>query len=317
MISLPPDPQDFPYKVAIHKDVFKDSKRGNRAVPVKFTYPQGNASEKYPIVIWSHGLGGSRDGAGFLARYLASHGFIVVNVQHPGTDSSLWEGKSGHPWDNIRASRIPRKATLQRFQDIPFILDQLKRWVRQYPQIGKFFDLENIGMSGHSFGAVTAQIMAGQALGRSMRKYRLHEPRFKAAIAYSPSVTYNHNESPEQIYGSIAIPLMYMTGTRDSSPVSGKDYRYRLEIFKNAKGPDQYMIVLDDADHMVFAGSRGKLGATQNRQTQENVIKSAALVFWQAYLKQDKQAIAFLKNEEIENWIKPFGRFSSRNISQY
>ena len=64
--------------------------------------------EKFPVIIWSHGLGGSRDGAGFISRFVAAHGFVIIHIQHPGTDSTLWEGKPGHPWDVIRATPIPK-----------------------------------------------------------------------------------------------------------------------------------------------------------------------------------------------------------------
>ena len=98
-----------------------------------------------PIIVWSHGLGGSVDGAAFLSRYIASHGYVIVHVQHYGTDSSLWEGKDGHPWDIIRDTKISRAATLNRYKDIPFALDQLSGWLDQYPEIKEIADLSTIG----------------------------------------------------------------------------------------------------------------------------------------------------------------------------
>lgn len=121
------DPQEPPAQIEIERGDWEDSSRGGRKVPYKIYAPVGQGGERFPVILWSHGLGGSREGAGFISRYIASHGYIVVHIQHAGTDSELWEGKPGHPWDVIRQTKIPRKATLQRLQDVPFAVDQLYR----------------------------------------------------------------------------------------------------------------------------------------------------------------------------------------------
>ena len=315
--AYPPPPDDGPSTVSIHRQDFIDKDRldtnGNaRLVPVKFTFPL-KPDRKLPIIVWSHGLGGSREGAGFLNRYLASHGYIVITVTHIGTDTSLWEGKPGHPWDNIRQAKISRKDTLQRFKDIPFVLDSLEGWAAEYPETGKYMDLASIGMSGHSFGAATTQVMAGQLLGRKGRHYSLKEERFKAAIAYSPSVTYNHSEDSDVIYKPISVPMLYMTGTNDDSPVSGKGYDYRIDIFENAGGPDQYLMILEEGDHMVFAGSRGRLGVNPHREKHEALIKHMALTFWNAYLKDDNEAKSWLQ-EKAKDFLTDEGSFKTRQL---
>ena len=307
-----------PHKVSIRKYEFADPNRGGRIVPVKFIYPAAWQGKALPVVLWSHGLGGSRDGAGFLARYLAAHGYIVVNIQHKGSDSGLWEGKPGHPWDVIRATKISRKVTLQRFLDVPFVLDSLEGWAVAHPDLEPILsraDFGTIGMSGHSFGAVTTQVVAGQMLGKGRRMYSLKDPRFKAAIAYSPSPTYNHREDHAQIYGSISLPMLHMTGTEDASPISGRGYEDRLPIFEHAGQDrdvrDQYLLVLDGGDHMVFTGSRGKLGANADRAVQEELIRSLALAFWDAYLKEDESAKDWLTTQ-AHHHLSPHGEFRGR-----
>lgn len=307
-------PDKAPYDVLIKRGEFTDPARDGRIVPYKLYHPApGQVEGRMPVIIWSHGLGGSRDGASFLARYIAGYGYIVVNIQHEGTDTSLWEGKPGHPWDNIRAAHIPRKKTLQRFCDVPFVLDELTALAEQYPLVAREMDMESIGMSGHSFGAITTQVMAGQHLGKGKRKYRLHEPRFKAAIAYSPSPTYNHAvEPPEDIYSGMEIPMMFMTGTEDASPISGKSYHYRLPIFENAKGDENHLLVLEGGDHMVFAGSRGKLNKNPKREKHEDIIRVASLAFWDAYLKDDKAAHDWLADGGFSDWLNGEGEYQFR-----
>ena len=89
------DPKVHPHKVLILRDQLIDKTRHNRPVKIKLYYPANYTLGKLPVVFWSHGLGGSVEGASFLSRFLASQGFIIVHVQHLGSDSSLWEGKEG------------------------------------------------------------------------------------------------------------------------------------------------------------------------------------------------------------------------------
>lgn len=302
-----------PYSIKIKKLDFIDSERNDRQVPIKVYLPQTEtADQKLPCVIWSHGLGGSRDGAAFLARFIAEQGFIVINVTHRGTDTTLWEGKPGHPWDAIRAAHISRRTTLHRFRDIPFVLNEIER--QKDDELFRQIDFDRLGMSGHSFGAITTQIMAGQMLGRGRRRYSLKEERFKAGICYSMSQTYNGEESPEEIYSTINIPMLYMTGTDDSSPISGKDYTYRLAIYEAATGPDQHVVILEDGDHMVFAGSRGGLTENPKRAEHEAIIKDLSLAFWHGYLNDNQEALNWLHSDQVRDYLAHQAEWKTRNI---
>lgn len=290
------DPDFEPHKVLIKKDKFIDESRDGRDIPLKIYYPTDHNQKDLPVVVWSHGLGGSVDGASFISRFLASHGYVIVHVQHRGTDSSLWEGKEGHPWDIIRNTHIPRSATLNRFYDVPFVLDHLPGLMEKMPEVGEIADLSNMGMSGHSFGAMTTQVMAGQMFpDEDQVLQRLYENRFKAGILYSPvPIAHLSDEDPSKLYGAIDMPLFHMTGTDDSSPVEGFDYTKRLAVHEHSGHDDKYLLVMKDGDHMVFNGSRGKLGDNPNRALHENIIKVNALSFWDAHLKDDDAAKEYL-----------------------
>lgn len=292
---------------SIERGVFTDSSRDNRAVPYKIYKPQDEAGP-YPVIIWSHGLGGSRDGAGFISRFVSSYGYVVVHIQHKGSDSGLWEGKPGHPWDIIRATHIPRKATLQRLLDVPFALNQL------LAMNDPVMDLNRLGMSGHSFGAMTTQTMAGQRRGLGRRLYDLFEDRFKAAIAYSPvPVTYKNEHEMSDFYGGIRIPMLYMTGTEDSSPVNNQiTYKTRMEVFEHAEGPDQHLLILEDGDHMVYNGSRGQLGENPKREIHEKIIKLSSLAFWDAYLKGEQDAKNWLTDGAFQQWLGTEAEYNYR-----
>jgi len=288
-----------PYKVLLKRGEFVDSARDDRSVPYKIYYPVDHGLDKIPVILWSHGFGGNRDGASFISRFLAGQGYIIVHITHIGTDSSLWEGKKGHPWDILKEVKISRETTLNRMYDVPFVLDELEGWSTENPDIGQYMDMSNIGMSGHSFGAMTTQVMAGMKFPNMNKELiSLCEERISSGILYSPvPIDHLSDAPPEELYGSIDIPLFHMTGSEDDSPIEGYDYKHRLIIKEHAGNPKQYLQVLDGGDHMVYNGTRGKLANNPKREEHEKLILEGVFAFWQAYLKGDKRAKESLKNQ--------------------
>ena len=283
-------------KVSIVKGVCTDISRDGREVPYKIYGINDSLLGKRPFIIWSHGLGGGRDGAGFISRFLVEYGYFVMHIQHDGTDTSLWEGKPGHPWDVIRATKITREVTLDRYKDVPFVLDQLETLEDEHEMLKGQIDYNALGMSGHSFGALTSQVMAGQLFPNehdALTSYK--EARFKAAILYSFSgMTHLTDVSPDQLFSGMDIPLYFMTGTEDDSPISGQDYTHRLPAYEQTGSKNKHLLIIEDGDHMVFTGSRGKLAFNPKREVQEELIQSRSLAFWEAYLKGNKKAKEWL-----------------------
>ncbi len=286
-----------PYRVLLKRGEFTDLKRDRRIVPYKIYYPVDHNEDKIPIILWSHGFGGNRDGASFLSRFFAEQGYIIVHITHAGTDSSLWEGKDGHAWDILQKATISRDDTLNRIYDVPFVLDQLETFAQENPDIGKHMDLNRICMSGHSFGAMTTQVMAGMKFpDHKNHLISLREPRISCGILYSPvPIDHLNNAPPKELYSSIDIPLLHMTGTNDTSPLGGYDYKHRLTIYKHSNHPEKYLQILDNGDHMVYNGTRGKLAHNPQRTEHERKIQIAAFAFLESYLKSNKAAKDWLK----------------------
>ena len=57
----------------------------DRTVPVRIYYPDGE-DRKFPVIVFSTGLGRSRDDCAYLGLHWAGCGYVVVSVQHPGSD---------------------------------------------------------------------------------------------------------------------------------------------------------------------------------------------------------------------------------------
>ncbi|MBI4030125.1 MAG: hypothetical protein HY370_00455 [Proteobacteria bacterium] len=314
---MPPDPGHEPHKIMIKRGAFTDAARCGRSVPYKIYYPVAHNLGTLPVIIWSHGLGGTADGAAFLGRFVSSHGYVVVNIQHAGTDSSIWEGKPGHPWDVIRATPITRENTVNRFLDVPFALDALPKWRDETPEIGEHMDLSRLGMSGHSFGALTTQVLCGQAFpAADGRLESFRDGRFSAAIAYSPIPAHDGatgaGRSPDDIYGGINIPMLHMTGTDDVSPLGGVTATQREEPFRHAGAGSQRLVVLEGGDHMVFAGSRGKLGEHPLRARHEEIVKIISLAFWDACLRGDPAAEEWLEGARVRDFCGGDARIALR-----
>lgn len=309
-------PEDGSHKVLISKGIWVDTNRDEREVPYKIYYPEISDNQKTPVIFWSHGFGGSRDGASFISRYLASHGYHIVHMTHVGTDSSLWEGKPGHPWDILRETKISRAVTLNRFHDVSFVLQTLKQ-----AHIAERMDFTRLGMSGHSFGALSTQVALGQSFPNEDYKYiSLGVDSIKAGIAYSP-VPIDHLGpddpgqviAPEDIYGGIDRPVLLMTGTEDSSPIGGAPYTHRFPVFDHAGSQDKFMLIKKGGDHMVYNGTRGKLNNNPNRDKHEEIIKMISLVFWDAFLKDDEKAGAWLEGSGVSDYLSDHGEMYVRS----
>ncbi|MBX9939371.1 MAG: hypothetical protein K2Y32_08970 [Candidatus Obscuribacterales bacterium] len=96
-----------------------DSRR-NREIPVKIYMPK-QSSAAAPVIVFSHGLGGSREAAVYLGEALAEHGYVSVHIQHPGSDESLWKTGDGKGLKEFLQSRKgggDRSALLARLSSV-------------------------------------------------------------------------------------------------------------------------------------------------------------------------------------------------------
>jgi predicted dienelactone hydrolase len=76
-------------------ETWQDSRR-QRAVPVRIRWPQGAPPpDGWPVVIYSHGLGGSRAGGDVWGQAWVNAGFVVLHLQHAGSDIDALRGVAG------------------------------------------------------------------------------------------------------------------------------------------------------------------------------------------------------------------------------
>lgn len=276
--------------VHVWRAEWRDAKRSRR-VPVKVYLPQGDGT--FPVVVFSHGLGGSREGYEYLGSYWAAHGIVSVHVQHVGSDDSVWRG--GAARQGLRGA-MTRKAVLDRPRDVSFALDQLQSLNKtgEGPLRGKL-DLSKIGMAGHSFGANTTLLIAGMRSPGGATP--VSDKRVHCAIALSapPPISRNY----DALYKDIRVPILHMTGTKDSTPFDrpGATPADRRVPYDHIHGADGYLVTFAGGDHMVFSGRNPINRAVASDARNYLLIQEATTAFWDAYLRGDGRALAWLRND--------------------
>ena len=276
--------------VAVTRAEWRDAKR-DRVVPVKIYSPQSGAGP-FPVIIFSHGLGGTREGYEYLGQCWASHGYVSVHLQHAGSDDAVWkDAGSGKRMSAMqRAAAQPRNA-IDRAQDVTFALDQLTQLKANDATWRGKLDLARVGVAGHSFGAYTTLAAAG-AVYSGRATATLADPRVKAAIPMSAPVPANKNRL-DDAYAGVKIPCLHMTGTEDNSPIGDTKAEERRLPFDHCRNSDQFLITFTGGDHAIFGGRERKLGGGKDAEFQR-LISQSSLSFWDAYLRADANAKEWL-----------------------
>jgi predicted dienelactone hydrolase len=293
------------FAVRVVDQTWTDGSR-SRDLPVRIRLPQGEG--RMPVVLFSHGLGGSRDAGREWSEQWASRGFAVIHVQHPGSDEHIWKDRPV----GERLAGLARGADLTQFLarilDIKFVVAELARRQAAGDPVAARFDLDHLGMSGHSFGAITTLYLGGQRPGAAIADRLtpdLAEQRFKAFLAFSPQAS--GGDTAHQ-FEHFARPALLVTGTLDGQPFPGIGARpeQRLAPFElMAAAGNKYLLVIDQADHMFFNGTRGlrDIGAAGRADVDfaaverrgYPLVKALSTAYWLAYLRDDEAALRWLK----------------------
>ena len=129
-----------------------------------------STQSSFPLIIFSHGLGGNRTQNTVIIEELTSHGYVVIAIEHAyDANISIFDNgdvadyRSGINYERRNtqeitpeefwAIRLPQLET--RAEDVSYIINQLE--LGNLPEnIVNIIDLENIGVFGHSFGGATS-----------------------------------------------------------------------------------------------------------------------------------------------------------------
>jgi predicted dienelactone hydrolase len=185
---------------------------------------------------------------------------------------------------------------LLRAADVSAVLNKLEAWnADKTNTLAGRMNLKRIGMSGHSFGAVTTEAVSAEAVSgetRPMVGQGLADSRIKAAIAFSPSSPADGDST--EAFGAVKIPWMLMAGTKDLAPIDHADMKSRLAVHPALRGAPKYEVVLHNAEHSVFTDRALPGDAEPRNPNHHRVILAISTAFWDAYLRGDAVALAWL-----------------------
>ena len=119
-----------------------------------------------------------------ILQAVAEAGFVVVSLQHAGSDSGLLAGQTtpAQGLDRVTARRagMNMQVAQARYGDVPFALDRLAEASRPGGSLAGRLDLSRVGMSGHSYGALSTLVAVGQRVLGAGPGVSFAEPRIKA-----------------------------------------------------------------------------------------------------------------------------------------
>jgi predicted dienelactone hydrolase len=308
-----------------------DPKRQQRKIPTDIYMPrvQGNA----PIIVISHGLASNRNTFSYLARHLASHGFVVVIPEHVGSNATKFQ----QFFDGASDSPDPREA-IDRPLDISFLLDTLTTYNQSDARFRNRLDLDQVGVMGQSFGAFTALALGGaeinfETLDKACKNGEpsesflnismllqcrlqelkgqvptLRDDRVKAVLAINPVTS--------QVFGKAGLsklrtPTMFISGSADLVVPSVDEQFYP---FSWLSIPDRYLVLMKNATHFSTLGESGPnqrgLPLPSNvvgpaPELAQRYTNALSLAFFQTHVAEKPKFSVFLTADYSQSLSQP------------
>jgi predicted dienelactone hydrolase len=212
---------------------FNDQKR-QRQIPLDVYFSTAATANK-PVIVFSHGWGSVRTDLRYLAEHLASRGYVVAALEHPGSNETASKAVKKN-----KNQLVAPQEFLDRPRDISFILDELEKLnqTANNPLQGKLAT-NNVMVVGYSFGGGTALALAGgelqienlkqrcqqnlstanlgervQCAGQALpeKTYQLRDARIKQAIALNPTTSLMFGETG---LTKVQIPTLILSSSAD------------------------------------------------------------------------------------------------------
>lgn len=225
----------------IPEGTIRDEERGRELV---FTVEYPTRPGSYPLIVFSHGFGATRNAYVGLSSHWASQGYVVIKPAHADTGRQQlssaaddWRNQTQTDWRN-------------RVRDVTMILDSMDRIEEAYPELKGKVDRTKIAVGGHSYGAFTAMLVGGaRARGTSYA-----DPRVKAIIAMSPQGASDTFGLTNESWAGVRVPVLFMTGTNDRGLAENETPEWRRQAFEQSPAGDKWLVVFEGGGHAIFTG---------------------------------------------------------------
>jgi len=291
-----PDDEVFRYSFVGIERLMKTRSHAFNGVKVS------GARKRYPVIIFSHGLG--RVSAHYTAflENLASHGYIVVGVDSPFFSSAL-KMPDGRIIQN-KSQRYQRRGAREeeaviQAHDLIFALNELERLNKKDPEIGLNgrFDLRRVGVFGHSRGGFTAPHAC------------LLDRRFRACLnldgyPLTPAVMEKGIRQPymhiEEIVPWLPPPtdeeLKQGNQTRDEANKEAREAEQQREKTFSKMSSGVYLVTVKGAMHnsfsdMPFISPERYRNIEINAERALTITNAYILAFFDRYLRGRRQPL--------------------------
>lgn len=255
-----------------------------REVPVRLYLP--NLAQRLPLVVFSHGIGGSRRGYRWLGEHLASQGMASLHVQHVGSDRQVWAGNVLAMVGRLQEAAQDHEA-VARVHDLRFALDTLLG-----SELAVHVDPRRIVAAGHSYGANTTLLASGARVQRQGQWLDLHDLRLRAAIVISAPPFYGQPDLSRILHG-VTVPTLHVTATEDVIRIPGyySAAEDRLAVFDATGSKRKWLAVFEGGSHSMFTDRSGTGGVVLNPQVKA-ATRELAVAFIHGVLDGDETALA-------------------------
>jgi predicted dienelactone hydrolase len=275
-----------------------------------------------PILVFSHSLGTDRANFTDLMQHLASHGFAVVAIEHPGSDRQQMK--------NLLEGSAQEVMQLDEFQnrplDITFLLNQL-----QENSLRKRLDFQNIGFLGHSLGGYTGLALAGAMpdfpqLRQACRSHRITKNPTNPALVLQCLALKSTTQTPladnriqavfafnaiaGSIFGkkglsNIQIPTMFVSGSQDNiAPFMTE----QLCPYSQLKTPEKHFVLIENGTHF-YTNKVNNLSlftaANPDPGIARRYLKTLSLAFAKTYVTHQPEYKAYLKTPYLRSISRP------------
>lgn len=281
-----------PYAVEVVEAIILRTQDDDRDMRLRVTYPNGDGP--FPIVVFSSGAFCFPDLYARITDHWASHGYVVFTPNHIDSPTS------GAPLPADLSLRLMSS----RLTDISFIIDVLADLERKIPDLAGKLDSDHMAIAGHSLGGMIALIKSGLPLtdGVEGKPTFYTDDRFDAAVILSG--VGQLDQMADDAFSYLSKPTIATGGTLDEGNVGTGEifpWEWRMAAYHLSPPGDKYAVVLDQGDHYL-----GGLICRENRGGAADpeglaIINGTTTAFLDAYLRSDKDALAFVKDPKLDS----------------
>lgn len=267
------DPAQPGEQRVLRREIRLEDHNRDRTIPVDIYW--GNDTVPGPLTVISHGFAADRRFFTYLAEHLASHGFTVVAIEHPGSNVSAVARLLAPEPDLTQAPNriLPASEFIDRPKDISFVLDELAGLNQSSLVLQGRLNTDEVMFLGHSLGGYTGLALAGAELDlRGLADFcadlspaglspadwlqcaaldldlpadtkNLSDPRLVKLVAMNPLTGHLFGEAG---LSNVTLPTLMLTSTNDGITPSPQQ---QLHPFAQLGG-SRYLIAVIGGTHL-------------------------------------------------------------------